>query len=108
MAPKEIYANNQVKVDVDNFTVRGYLKWVMKHGETLKYHETGFILYKLLIITALMLISMVFTRPWKIYYDYKDPLVKDKDDTLDGISSEATMRRLKYKTKQANWKTTPN
>ena len=30
--PKEIYAETQVKVDLDKFTVRGYLKWVMDNG----------------------------------------------------------------------------
>ena len=58
-------------------------------------------------MTVMMLGSMVLTRPWKIYYDYKDPLLNDKDDTLVGISSEATMRRLKYKKKQANWQQVP-
>ena len=88
-----------MKVDVDNFTVKGYLKWVYENGETLPAEEPGKILYKLLLFTLMMFTSMVFTRPWKIYYDYTDPLLKDKDDTLIGISSEATMRRLKYKKK---------
>ena len=100
---KEVYAETQVKVDLDKFTVRGYFKWVMDNGQHLKVHEPGRIIYVLLFITGMMLASMVLTRPWKIYYDYKDPLLKDKDDTLVGISSEATMRRLKYKKKQLNW-----
>lgn len=77
----------------------------MENGNNLRVDEPGRILFVLLCLTGLMLASMVLTRPWKIYYDYKDPLLKDKDDTLQGVSSEATMRRLKYKQKLANWKT---
>ena len=50
-----------------------------------------------------MLMSMIGTYPWKMYYDYKDPLIIDTDDTLTGISTEATLRRLKYKQKAKNW-----
>ena len=98
-SPKETDMKNQVKVDVDKFTILGYLKWVEQNGENLRVHEPGRIIYTLLVLTSLMLISMIFSLPWKIYYDYKDPLVKDKDDSLAGVSSEATMRRLKYKKK---------
>ena len=42
---------------------------------------------------------MILSYPYYVYYDYKDPLLKDKDDSFFGVSAEATMRRLKYKQK---------
>ena len=59
----------------------------------------------MLYFTVLLLGSMILTRPWKMYYDYKDPLLKDKNDTLEGVSAEQTLIRLKYKQKVNGWLT---
>ena len=88
---------------MDNFSFIDYLKWVFKNQDNLAYHEPGFILHRLLFLSFVMGCSYVFSRPWKWYYDYKDPLVRGSDDTLDGISADATLRRLKYKQKVAGW-----
>ena len=104
-SPKKFYQRNEVKVDVDKFSFFEYFIWVLKHGQDLPYDHPASILCKLLILSFIMGGSWILTKPMKIYYDYKDPLLKDCDDSLVGISAEVTLRRLKYKKKMANWQT---
>ena len=90
-------------VDVDNFSLWETAKWVVLHGHTAKVQDPIHIAHKLFYLTMIFVGFYVVNIPIKRYYDYEDPLLKDKDDTLDGVSAEATLRRLKYKKKTANW-----
>ena len=101
--PKVTYERQAVSVDVDKFSFMEQFKWLMTNGQDMPYNHPANIASKLFLLSLLMASSWILTKPIKKYYDYKDPLVRDNDDTMTGISAEATMRRLKYKKKLPNW-----
>ena len=101
--PKKTFEREAVKVDTEKFSIKEYFKWLYQHGAYGQWHDPSALFRNLLFFTAWMVTSYVLTRPWKIYYDYKDPLLSSSEDSLDGISAEATLRRLKYKQKVSDW-----
>ena len=106
-SPKQVSKHNQVPVDVDNFSFKNYLKWLIMHGQDEPLREPNFVFSKLILLSFIFAFSMFITIPIRAYYDYEDPLLKDKDDSLEGVSAENTLRRLKYKKKTANWQNYP-
>ena len=101
LKPKEVEPDH--KVDIENFSILEYIKFVIWQGQDSSYHEQAFIWNKLLLFSFFLFGHMVLNYPYRYYYDFKDPLLKDKDDSFHGVSAEATLRRLKYKQKQKNW-----
>ena len=102
-APRQLDKLNQVHVDIDKFSLWAYLVKCVKHGHDLPYYEIGFMINKLFSFTLVFLSLTIFSYPLRKYYDFKDPLLKDKDDSLENVSAEATLLRLKYKTKAKDW-----
>ena len=100
---KERNKREQVEVDVDKFSMKDTFLWVLNHGQDQHMFDPAFIAAKLFFLTMIFVTWRVVNIPIKRYYDYQDPLLKDKDGTLDGISTEATFRRLKYKKKISDW-----
>ena len=94
-------------VDVDNFSVRKYAWWVIKH---LGSHERGTFphLYTFLFVLTIFAGSARLGFEVKgLMYGYKDPLVKDEEDAIDQVSAENTLRRLKYRRKIKDWRQVP-
>ena len=95
-------------MDIDNFSVRKYTWWVIKH---LGSHERGTFphLYTFLFFLTLFAGGARLGFEVKgLIHDYKDPLVNDEEDTIDKVSAENTMKRLKYKRKIKNWRQVPH
>ena len=101
LQPKKLEPDH--KVDIENFSILKYMKDVIYFGQDANYGTLPFMLNKLLFFSAMLFGHMILSYPYAVYYHYKDPLLKDKDDSFFGVTSEATMRRLKYKQKQRNW-----
>ena len=61
---------------------------------------------KMIAFTAFLSLYFVIMIPVSWYYDFEDPLVKDQS-LVEHSTSDATMRRLKYKKKIKNWQDVP-
>ena len=70
-----MYAREAVKVDTDKFEMKKYSKWFASNGQNLPIFEPVTIFWKMLMITGMMVFHMIVSRPWKIYYDWEDPLI---------------------------------
>ena len=58
---------------------------------------------RLIHLSIVLGIQLLILIPVSYYYDWKDPLIKD-DELVEHATSEATLRRLKYKKKIKNWR----
>ena len=102
---KESNKRDEVPVEVDRFSFKEYSRWLMLHAPNLSFNEPSHVLSKLIQVTLIFGMCWFIQIPVRAYYDYKDPLLKDDGDTLQGVSAEATLRRLKYKKKTPDWQT---
>ena len=59
-------------------------------------------MFAFLVEFSLLLLGFLIVRvPVNWYYNWKDPLLTS--DVELPVSAEATLRKLKYKSKMANW-----
>ena len=104
--PKEIFQQQEVPVDLDNYSTVETLKQIWKDRHAHPKMSVNSLFCFLVWMSSSFVLFLIIRIPLDWYYDFKDPLEK-KDEAASTVSAEATLRRLKYKKKVSNWQDYP-
>ena len=89
-------------MDIENFDIRQPIAWTFKNKETHPNISFENFFTNFVYLIAFCIIYEIVRYPIEKYYDWEDPLTEEAVG-IDETNSEATLRRMKYRSKVAGW-----